>query len=154
MTPSRIWLSILVGLTGAFLMHTYLQAHQPPVLPHSGGSHTELSASAVWSPPATRPAPSVLDVIHQRESSDGQDERCWEVGPNSEYGEYQITDIFVADVKRISGYQIDRADNVSCRRGITIWLNYYAPRVGAETVAELYDLYRYGPSGYRALKGM
>ena len=35
------------------------------------------------------------------------------------------------------------------RAGIRIWMNYWAPRVGASTQEELYELYRRGPSGYR-----
>ena len=93
--------------------------------------------------------PAIMDRIWFMESRRGLDKRCWTVGPAGEYGEYQITPPFLADVVRIAGFHIDRADNDSCRAGIELWLRHYAPRVGAETTDELYELYRRGPAGYR-----
>lgn len=94
-----------------------------------------------------------LDYIWMRESDRGLDSRCWEIGAAGECGEFQITPIFPREVKRISGYIIDRADNASCRQGIIIWLDYYVPRSGAETVEDVHELYKRGPSGYRRWKG-
>lgn len=95
----------------------------------------------------------VLDEIHWRESRRGADPKCRQIGLAGEVGEFQIRPIFIADVERIAGYRIDPADFWSCRKGITIWLSYYAPRVGAETVDEMYELYRCGPSGFRRQRG-
>ena len=121
----------------------------------------ERGGNVLAGPPPTRPAPApaatdyaaILDYIWLRESSRGQDRRCWQVGPAGEYGEFQVTPPFLADVQRIGGYVIDRADNASCRAGIEIWLRHYAPRVGAVTTDELYRLYNMGPGGYRKWKG-
>ena len=98
--------------------------------------------------------PELMDYIWLRESNYGLDPNCWKIGPAGEYGEFQIIPIFVADVERISGFTIDRSDNDSCRAGIEMWLNHYAPRVGAVTTDELYELYRRGPAGYRRTKGI
>ncbi len=90
-----------------------------------------------------------IDYFWCQESRRGLDKSCWQLGSAGEYGEFQITPIFVRDVERISGYRIRRWNSESCRKGIRIWLEYYAPRAGAVTVEELYKLYRYGPTGYR-----
>lgn len=86
-----------------------------------------------------------------RESRCGRDQRWRITGKAGEQGEYRITPIFVAEVKRICGYEIDVFDNESCRQGITAWLTYWCPRVfkGQATVADVYELYRRGPKGYR-----
>ena len=96
----------------------------------------------------------LLDYIWFRESSRGQNPKCRKgiVGPAGERGQYQITPIFKEDVERIGNFIIDEYNPSSCRDGIIIWMNYYAPRVGAKTVAEKYELYRRGPSGYKKWK--
>lgn len=97
-----------------------------------------------------------LDEIHWRESRRGADPRSRPgiVGPAGERGEFQVTPIFIADVERIAEFRIDPDDMASCRKGITIWLSHYSPRVGAVTTEELYQLYRRGPTGYRKWKGI
>ena len=96
---------------------------------------------------------ATLDYIWLRESNCGQDPRCREIGIAGEMGEYQIRQIFIDDVKRINGYVVDPYDNESCRKGITIWLNHYAPLCEADTTKEQYELYRRGYSGYKTWKG-
>ena len=93
----------------------------------------------------------VLDYIWWRESRKGQDESWRTTFP--EIGQYQLTPIWLADALRLN-IEVDPLDNESCRKAITIWLEYYAPRVGAETTEELYRLFRDGPTGYRNLKGI
>lgn len=94
-----------------------------------------------------------MDYFWWRESQQGKDPR-WKIrGAAGEEGQYRITPIFVAEVERISGYHIDVSNNASCRVGIVIWTNYWAPRVEAETRDELYELYRRGADGYRQWKG-
>lgn len=97
---------------------------------------------------------ATLDEAWLRESSCGTDPAWRITGPAGEEGEYQIRPIFKKDVKRLSGYEIDVYDNDSCRYGIFIYLEEYAPRVGAVTVEDMYQLFRRGPSGYRTWKGM
>ena len=93
-----------------------------------------------------------MDYFWFRESRCGKDLR-WKIrGAAGEEGEYRITPPFVAEVERISGYKIDVFDNASCRAGIVIWMNYWAPRVRAKTRDELYNLYRRGAAGYRQWK--
>lgn len=98
-----------------------------------------------------------VDWFWWRESRCGKDPR-WKIwGKAGEEGQYRITPIFIIDVKRICGYEIDVFDNESCRQGITAWLTYWYPRVfrqyiesaGPPTVADVYELYRRGPKGYR-----
>jgi len=112
------------------------------------------------SPPTSAAAPiklawydaewgTVLNYFHFRESRNGSDPKCREVGPRGEEGEYQITPIFIADVFRICGYRINPHDNESCREGIAIWLDYYTPLVAAGTINDLHELYRHGAKGYR-----
>lgn len=102
-------------------------------------------------PIRTSPAGSIFDYIHFRESRCGQDPRCRRgiIGDAGERGEYQVTPIFVEDVKRLSGLTIDPYDNDSCRGGITVWLGHYVPIVGATTIEQQYELYRRGAKGYR-----
>jgi len=103
------------------------------------------------------PCEKALDEIHRRESSCGQDPKARPgvVGPAGEEGEYQITPIFRADVKRLFGVDIDPHDRTGeLRYWIWEWLRYYAPRVGASTVEELYQLYHLGPTGFRDWKGI
>ena len=114
-------------------------------------------------PVSPMPAPALpverhgeaLDYFWLRESTCGKDPRAARgiIGPAGERGQYQICPIFVADVYRIAGNRIDVYDNASCRKGIAIWLSHYAPRVGAESIEELYELYRRGPTGYGQWKG-
>ena len=96
-----------------------------------------------------------LDYIWQRESSRGTDPLCRVTGPAGEQEEYQITPIFSAEVYRISGYRIDVFCNKSCRYGISLWLDYWIPRVftGQPTVEQVYEMYRRGPKGYRKAAG-
>jgi len=98
-------------------------------------------------------SPSVepLDLIHLRESSRGTDPRCFRgvVGPAGERGEYQITPIFEAEVKRLGGGSVDVYDTNDCRRAIILWMGYWAPQVDAESVTDRYELYRRGPTGFR-----
>ena len=128
-----------------------------PNAPVSPRRSSAADARGMYPQPGSPPAPAarapaalieVMDYIWFRESRRGQDKRCWTVGPAGEYGEFQIIPIFVRDVERISGFVIDRADNDSCRYGIEVWLNHYAPRVGAVTTDELYELYRRGAKGF------
>ena len=132
--------------------HQTSYAQVSPRLGDAAEARGELQRPGSPPAPAAR-APAalieVMDYIWFRESRRGLDKRCWTVGPAGEYGEFQIIPIFVRDVERISGFVIDRADNDSCRYGIEVWLNHYAPRVGAVTTDELYELYRRGPGGYR-----
>ncbi len=96
---------------------------------------------------------SAIDLAWFRESDFGQDPNCYMIGPANEQGQYRIRPIFIEEVKRISGFVIDPHDNDSCRYGIYVYLSYWGPRVGAQTVDDLYELYRRGPTGYREWKG-
>ena len=95
-----------------------------------------------------------LDYIWLKESRRGKDPKCRKVGAAGERGEFQITPIFIDDIERLTEVRIDPHDNKQCRWAVVLWLDHYAPIVGAQTVDELYELYRYGPFGYRKLKGM
>ena len=132
-------------------------AHQTSNVRVSPRPDSAADARGMYPQPGSPPAPAarapaalieVMDYIWFRESRRGLDKRCWTVGPAGEYGEFQITPPFLADVVRIAGFHIDRSDNDSCRAGIELWLRHYAPRVGAETVDELYELYRRGAKGF------
>ncbi len=94
-----------------------------------------------------------IDLAWWRESRNGTDPNWRGVGSAGERGEYQIRPIFIEEVKRISGFVIDPLDNDSCRYGIYVYLSYWGPRVGAGTKDDLYELFRRGPTGYRAWKG-
>ena len=93
----------------------------------------------------------LLDYIWLRESDCGQDPRCLpgRVGRFGERGEYQVTPIFCRDYRRLTGQTLDPYNNSQCRYAIVVWMSYYAPRVGAESMNDLYELYRRGPTGYR-----
>ena len=95
-----------------------------------------------------------LDYIWWRESRYGTDPKCKVIGKCGERGEYQIRPIFIADVKRISGYEINPYDNQSCRRGIAIWIDYYTRLAGIDChdYKEVYELYRRGYVGYTKWK--
>lgn len=123
-------------------------------LPASAGKLCTANRRATRGASRVSPAGSILDYVHYRESRCGKDPKCRRgiIGPAGEEGEYQITPIFVKDVKRISGLTIDPYCNDSCRGGITVWLSHYAPVVGAVSIEERYELYRRGPGGYRRWK--
>ena len=95
---------------------------------------------------------AVSDYIHFRESTFGTNPKCRRgvVGEHGERGGYQPTPIFIEDVKDLFGFVVDPYDNEQCRYAIYLWLSYYAPRVGAETLDELYELFHRGAKGYQA----
>ncbi len=95
----------------------------------------------------------LLDYIHFRESRRGTDPRCFRgiVGPAGERGEYQLTPPFTEEVKRLGG-SVDVYDNASCKRAIVLWMDYWAPKRGAESIADKYELFRRGPTGFRQWK--
>jgi hypothetical protein len=94
----------------------------------------------------------LLDYIWGRESSRGTDPRARPgiIGAAGERGQYQVTPIFVADVKRVSGFAIDPDDNASCKTGIVLWYQFWLSRVPPpKGMHEHWVLYNRGPSGYR-----
>jgi len=93
----------------------------------------------------------LLDYVHWRESRYGADPRSRPgvVGPAGERGEFQVTPGFCRDHTRLTGQELDPYNNSQCRYAIIIWLSYYAPRVRARTLADQYELYRRGPTGFR-----
>ena len=108
----------------------------------------------VVGPAALSPWGAFLDYAHFRESRCGADPRCLpgRVGPAGERGEFQVTPPFVREVRRISGYTINPHDNRSCRIGASLWLDFWAPRVGLtpwHDVELVYELYNRGPRGFR-----
>ncbi len=96
----------------------------------------------------------VLDYIWGMESTKGLDPRWRIEGPASERGEYRLTKIFIEDVKRICGFVIDPFDIDKCRYGIFMWLKHYAPRVGAVTAEDMWQLFNLGPTGCAERTGL
>jgi len=94
-----------------------------------------------------------LDYILQRESNNGKADNLDVPGPDGELGPWQVTPIWIDDIKRLTGEVVDPMNQVSTRRQVRIWLEHYAPRVGAESKEEMHELYRRGPTGYRRWKG-
>jgi len=106
---------------------------------------------------------AAVALAWERESSNGADRRSWpihlggRVGPAGERGAYQLTPVFVADVRRISrsaggpARTVDPYDDAACRWAIRVYLSHYAPRPAtrAETAEELYQLFHLGPGAYR-----
>lgn len=144
----------------AFLVLICALTHsqRPEIRPSSRPSPTTLKfVRAAAEPPRLAARQRALafrlaiEEIHYRESRRGADPRSGpgHIGPAGEQGEFQMTPIFIADVRHICGLRIDPHDNASCRAGIARWLAHYAPRVDARTTDELSELYRRGPSGYR-----
>ena len=88
---------------------------------------------------------AVLDRIHARESSRGLADTS-RPGPAGEMGEYQVTPIFIADVRRITGRAFDPYDPNDTRRAIIAWLTHYLGPAGHADPARCYRAYRYGPS--------
>lgn len=97
---------------------------------------------------------AAIDECWWRESRNGQDPRAAPgiIGSAGERGQYQLTPIFIREIARL-GFEVDPYDNDQCRYAAYIYFSYWGPRVGAQTVDELYELYRRGPTGYRAWKG-
>jgi len=102
---------------------------------------------------------AATDYIWYRESRCGKDPNWKLPKPTGEEGQYQTRPIFIEDVNRIhkllygSEFILDPYDLDQCRYGIALYLDYYAPKVGAKNIFEMYELYRYGYRGYRNLKG-
>ena len=151
---AKVILIAIAVLVVALILLSVVQ-NDPPLIAKQD-LNPEVPATAIpaveeqkWWPVLHPTRESVIDYIWQRESRRGEDKRCWEIGPDGEYGEFQITPIFVRDVRRISGYEIIRSDYSSCVHGINIWLDYWLPRVGAVDLISQYELYNRGPTGYR-----
>ena len=97
---------------------------------------------------------NVLDYFWHRESRCGKDKRWKLPKATGEVGEYQIRPIFITDVERISGYTIDPMDNISCRKGIQIWLDHYVPLIDKDMgIEDQYEMYNRGYAGYKRWKG-
>lgn len=107
--------------------------------------------------PARHRFAAIKKEIHWRESRNGQDPNCLIEGEHGELGEYGFREIMVDEVYRISGYKVARLHNPSCEKGIDIFYTYWVPRlfpqslacVGPATVAELYEVWRYGVQGFK-----
>jgi len=93
-----------------------------------------------------------IEYAWDRESSRGTDPNWRVMGPAGEQGQLRQTPIFIEDVFRISGEVIDSLDLERARYGMFIYLQEYAPKVGAVTVEDLYELYRRGYKGYKTWK--
>ncbi len=94
-----------------------------------------------------------LHVILWAESRNGLMPNLDVPGPNGELGSWQVTPVWIADIKRLTGETVNPMDKDNMRRQAKVWLKHYGPRVGAETVEDLRQLYRRGPTGYRRWKG-
>jgi len=151
-TIVTVILLIIFGLTFAFL------PTRPPPKPVVT-IPTTITPPKGFNPPVPKKKQMMGDVdfghllyiIWDKESNCGMSELYDPdtVGPAGERGEYQITPIFIREVERLCGRTIDPMNNASCRAGIYVWMEYWAKRVGAKTEEEMYELYRYGPTGYR-----
>jgi len=109
------------------------------------------------SPPASAPGDLItqaLDYIVLMESRNGQDPGCWpgRIGPSGERGPWQVTPIFIADIERLCGVELDPYDYWQCWDCVEMWLRHYAPRAGCQTIDDIHELYRRGPTGYRDWK--
>ena len=110
------------------------------------------------SPPAAAPGSFIddcLDYIVQAESRGGADPKCFrgEVGPAGERGAWQVTPIYVADIKRLYSVDLDPYDFDGCRYYAGKWLEHYMTHTTVTTAYEAHQLYRRGLVGYRKWKG-
>ena len=94
-----------------------------------------------------------VDVILWAESRNGTAPNLDVPGPDGELGPWQVTPIWIADIKRLTGETVDPMDTDATRKQVLYWLKHYGPKVGAETVGDFWQLYRRGPTGYRRWKG-
>ncbi|RLF48909.1 MAG: hypothetical protein DRN20_03475 [Thermoplasmata archaeon] len=135
---------ILLAITGmSFVISRHCQRHKSEYQQNgiNRSQYNPHKTNITWG--------EILNYIWMRESYYGRDPKCKLIGKHGERGEYQITPIFIEDVKRISGYTINPYDNQSCRKGIKIWLKHYIPLTDARTKEEIYELYRRGLTGYK-----
>lgn len=108
------------------------------------------SATAInrQSPPFFEPSPKwaiITDYIWYRESSCGRDAKAKPgiVGAAGERGEYQITPIWIKDIRRLAGVTVDPYNNAQCRWAIGVFYDHYAkPGMSRD---QLYRLYNHGP---------
>ncbi len=161
-----IWTFIIVGFGVAASMATELLPDNKPPQP-IGSSWTDGPPGAVVLPPraaastlATIPGAvggkgsgdpalaDVLDYIWGMESTCGTDPDWRIPGDAGELGEYRLTPIFIEDIAIKFRFVIDPFDIDKCRYGIFMWLKHYAPRVGAVTAEDMWQLFNLGPTGY------
>lgn len=139
--------------------HTILS--NPPAGDSVGGySGSQVSVERRLFPPAaplafnlTQRYLEAIEYAWDRESSRGTDPNWRIIGAAGEQGQLRQTPINIEDIYRISGEEIDPMDLERARYGMFIYLQEYAPKVEAESVEDLYELYRRGPTGYRRWKG-
>ncbi|MCE5277163.1 MAG: hypothetical protein ABFD92_16670 [Planctomycetaceae bacterium] len=118
------------------------------------------SASPCQAPAAdVRPSDvydEAVDLIHAREGCCGKDPRCRPgfIGEDGEEGEMQYRPIWREDFRTLFGRDADpHAPVAQLRADVRAWLMVRGPQVGATTAAQLDDLYRLGPGGYRRAYG-
>ncbi len=115
-------------------------------------------AGARQSPPAAAPGSFIddcLDYILWSESRNGTDPRCRPgfVGPAGERGAWQITPIYIRDIRRLFSVDLDPYDFDGCRYYAGRWLEHYMAHTTVETTHEAHQLYRRGLTGYQEWKG-
>jgi len=126
------------------------EANSPPVCLVSDRSEV--------APPSASPGNFIddcLDYIVWAESRNGTDPNCQPgiVGPAGELGPWQVTPIYVADIKRLTGEVLDPYDCQACREAARVYLQHYMRYVAVETICDAHELYRRGLTGYRNWKG-
>lgn len=97
------------------------------------------------------PHAELLNYVWERESSCGTDPKRLLQGPAGELGDYQITPIFVEDVKRL-GYEVDRLDPESSRFAAMLWIDHYSKKIPdweSLPIETQYELYRRGYKGFK-----
>ncbi|MCP4612130.1 MAG: hypothetical protein GY845_25830 [Planctomycetes bacterium] len=94
-----------------------------------------------------------LDYIKRKESQGASEKTLRTPGPNGELGSYQMTPIYIKDHLRRTGERLDPLNDLQAEASVCLYLEYYCPLVGAESIEDAYQVYRRGAKGYKKFRG-